>query len=193
MGKRKEKVFTKELLGKQLRDYYTQWNFLKEEGGSDPFWADGANMNLVRNHILWTRKQCEEFLSEEDYPEEYYLDLPPEVDANYMANEAELRESARDSLKVYRSSEAYQYLLKNAGMADPALQKEICLKPVLNYISGLETAINTNDLVTMRRHRDPSGYLESIERCARMLKEGLAAKKTEPIQLSFFDLMEDED
>lgn len=193
MGKRKEKTFSREFLGNQLRDSYVRWNALKEEGGSDPFWPDGTNMNLVRNHILWTRKQCEEFLSEEDYPEEYYLDLPPEVDANYMANEAELRESARKSLKIYRSSAAYQYLLKNAGKAAPALQKEICLKPVLNYISGLETATNTNDLVTMRRHRNPFGYLESIERCAKKLKEGLAAKKTEPIQLSFFDLMEDED
>lgn len=193
MGKRKEKTLSKESLGEQLRDSYVRWNALKEEGGTDPFWPDGANMNLVRNHILWFRKRCEEFLSTEEYPEEYYQDLPPEVDDNYMANEAGLRKSARESLKVYRSCEAYQYLLKNADRADPPLQKEIGLKPVLNYITGLDTAINTNDFVTMRRHRDPSGYLESIERCARNLKEALAAKKTEPIQLSLFDLMEDED
>ena len=77
MGKKKEK----ENLAEELAKSFERWEYLKEHGGSDPFWADGTNMNLVRNHIMYYKnKMVEEYGRDyEKYPEIFYRELPPEV------------------------------------------------------------------------------------------------------------------
>lgn len=64
------------------------WEDTKDNGCYDPFWADGTNMNLTRNHILYNKNILLEICTQENIhlPEEYYLQTPPEVDNNYMAN-----------------------------------------------------------------------------------------------------------
>ena len=64
-------ISTAEKLGKELRDSYERWNHILQNGAGDPFWKDGANMNLVRNHIIHYKRQCEAELLPEEYPEEY--------------------------------------------------------------------------------------------------------------------------
>lgn len=63
------------------------WKHLQEYGCNDPFWTDGCNMNLTRNHVLSYKQQIRELCEENNIslPEEYYLPTPPEVDNNYMA------------------------------------------------------------------------------------------------------------
>ena len=72
----------KEQLAEVIRESHEQWKRLRENGGNDPFWTDGVNLNLVRNHIIYGRRLCEEELQEGDYPEEYYLPLPEKVPPN---------------------------------------------------------------------------------------------------------------
>ncbi len=45
-------------------------------------------MNLVRNHILFHKKNISDICSENgfSFPEEYYIPIPPEVPRGYMAN-----------------------------------------------------------------------------------------------------------
>lgn len=64
------------------------WRNINENGCNDPFWADGVNMNLTRNHIIYARMRIYEICCEtgKKLPEEYYLPVPPEVDNNYMAS-----------------------------------------------------------------------------------------------------------
>lgn len=64
------------------------WNHINDYGCNDPFWADGCNMNLTRNHIIADRKRIEMICEESGLPlpEEYYRKIPPVVDDNYMAN-----------------------------------------------------------------------------------------------------------
>lgn len=71
-----------------IRKEIERWKDLKENGGSDPFWADGYNLNLVRNHIIYYKNNILELcsMSGMDFPEEYYLPTPPKVDDHYMAN-----------------------------------------------------------------------------------------------------------
>ena len=35
-----------------LEQDFARWDYINEHGSSDPFWPDGVNMNLVRNHII---------------------------------------------------------------------------------------------------------------------------------------------
>ena len=44
----------------ELEKAYAQWESLYQQGGSDPFYPDGVNLNLVRNHILYFKRQIEE-------------------------------------------------------------------------------------------------------------------------------------
>lgn len=63
------------------------WNYILEHGCNDPFWPDGANMNLIRNHIISYKPEIAECCEATGakLPLEYYLPTPPEVDENYMA------------------------------------------------------------------------------------------------------------
>ena len=73
---------------KEIVERIERWKHLSDYGGSDPFWTDGANMELVRNHIIYYKRKISELCEENGLPlpEEYYLPLPPAVDRNYMAN-----------------------------------------------------------------------------------------------------------
>lgn len=73
---------------KGIAESVSHWKSINENGCSDPAWADGCNMNLVRNHILYYKKKISQLCSTEGFriPEEYYMPTPPEVDDNFMAN-----------------------------------------------------------------------------------------------------------
>lgn len=73
-----------------IRREFDRWNDIAVNGCSDPFWADGANMNLVRNHILYRYNQLAEggFTLKTlfgEYPEE--RPVPPKVPENYMVKD----------------------------------------------------------------------------------------------------------
>lgn len=72
----------------QIRKEISHWKDINQNGCSDPFWPDGCNMNLTRNHIIYAREQIRKICEENQFsfPEECYLSLPPEVDMDYMAN-----------------------------------------------------------------------------------------------------------
>lgn len=72
----------------EILEEVEHWKHICFEGCNDPFWPDGCNMNLTRNHIMYYKKKIEELCLEtgETLPDEYYIPVPPEVDNNYMAN-----------------------------------------------------------------------------------------------------------
>lgn len=72
----------------ELKHSHEHWKYINDNGCGDPFWPDGTNMNLVRNHIIYYRKQIEDICVEtgKALPSEYYYPIPPLVDDNYIAN-----------------------------------------------------------------------------------------------------------
>ena len=88
MAKRKTPEQEIQGLCKDIRREIAHWIYLNENGGQDPFWPDGVNMNLTRNHIISDKYQIEEmcFQAALPFPDEYYLPTPPEVSDDYMAN-----------------------------------------------------------------------------------------------------------
>lgn len=179
MAKKKEK----ENLAEELTASFERWEYLKEHGGSDPFYADGTNMNLVRNHIMYYKnRMVEEFGADyEKYPEIFYRELPPEVKDSYMARAGEIRDGAAQALEYYISDPNFLYLLANKDMLTEKEAKQISLYNVLGYASGLARAIKDGDLITMRRHAGrPESYLESFAQCATRMMELIDEKKKEP-------------
>lgn len=73
---------------KQIWKEISHWKDINQNGCNDPFWPDGCNMNLTRNHIIYAQEQIRKICEENQIPlpEEYYFSVPPKVDNQYMAN-----------------------------------------------------------------------------------------------------------
>lgn len=84
------------------------WLHIKEYGCQDPFWPDGSNMNLERNHIAYHKKMIGEICAELEIPlpEEFYIPEPPEVNERYMAC---LRNKNIDDMQLARVERLRQF------------------------------------------------------------------------------------
>lgn len=170
-SKRRKNTPSVESLIQSIENTYASWEKYRDEGGSDPSWADGVNMNLLRNHIIYYRKQLEELSENGERPDILNRALPPEMPNDYMANADEIREAAGKSLEVYRSNPTYQWCIEQAKRIPEKLLKKTVIPNILGYVSGLESSIRNDDLVSMRRHRDPQGYMDSFERCKQEIEK----------------------
>ena len=178
----KGKKTSTEDYGEMLKERHENWRELLVSGGRDPFYADGVNMNLVRNHILYYRKQVEELSAPEDYPEAYHLPVPDEVDSGYIARKEEILANAKRSLAAYEADESYQYLIAHKGGFSEKTLDKVSVNSVIGYVSGLKLAIEEGDYVYMRRHEDAGRYIDSFVSAAEKMK-GLPV---EEVQLSLF-------
>ena len=85
--KRKVKEPSEAAMRAELGREFDRWNEIARNGCSDPFWADGVNLNLVRNHILYHYRQLAErgFVQMDLFGEPVgERPIPPQVDNDYM-------------------------------------------------------------------------------------------------------------
>lgn len=75
-------------LCRHIRQEIENWESINQYGCNDPFWPDGTNMNLTRNHIIYAKHRILEICERHGLttPEEMYLPTPPEVSDYYMAH-----------------------------------------------------------------------------------------------------------
>ena len=159
--------------GAALQKAFDRWDDIHKNGCDDPFWPDGVNLELVRNHILYYRALLEETPTLFGFPEIYYREVPPEIPQSYMARPDEIRAAAKASLEVYRADPDYQFIAEHREEIPEKVQKKLCIGAALGYVSGLERAIAEDNLVAMRRHEDPDSYLPGFVSCARQIRECL--------------------
>ncbi len=177
----------------EIRRELERWKYLQEHGGSDPFWPDGCNMNLVRNHVIYAKRKCEDMLMPEQYPEEYYLATPPEVDNDFMARKEEIAAHARTALSIYKKNQDYLFLLESISRLDTKNADKTHIGSVLNCVNALESAIENGEYPVMRRHERSDCYLNNLNsfRSCRAQVEKILGKNGKELpegQLSIFDL-----
>lgn len=75
-------------LCRHIRQEIENWESINQYGCNDPFWPDGTNMNLTRNHIIYAKYRITEIcaVNKIPIPEEAYLPVPPKVDEYYMSS-----------------------------------------------------------------------------------------------------------
>lgn len=157
----------KRKIEKELIAEYERWNHLYTYGGNDPFFTDGCNLNLVRNHIISYRMQLEELSYA---PEVYYRELPPEIDDSYMARKEEIRERAQNTLTLLLSNEDYQFLLKNKNSITEKDSQQIGLQNVLGYVKRFQAYLNEDNLCQLRRYAQDTIYTSSFTLCREKME-----------------------
>ena len=162
--------------------FYEEWNVLHERGGRDPTWPDGVRLNLVRNHIIGCQQSLRELCGICKLPE-IAKKAPPEVESEYMARADEIRKNAAETFCALQNSEDYRELRTlSKGISKVDFEKH-SVASMLGYVKKLETAIRSDDLVTMRRYEDGDFYLEIITETLAKVRE----LPFEGYQLSFFE------
>ena len=154
-----------------LQDSFDRWDDLNEYGGQDPFWSDGVNMNLERNHIIYYKNQMEDKYGSGEYPDIYYRDTPPEVSSDFMANPEQIRTDAAAALQVIEADDNLKFIRENIGVLTDKQRQALCVGAVLGYVQNLKYYIAEDDLVSMRRYCDPGWVLDSFQRLANRLSQ----------------------
>ena len=77
----------------EIRKAIQHWEDIHKNGCNDPGWPDGANLNLVHNHVCYYKNEIRRLCAEsgEPQPPEFYLPTPPVVDSNYFAKPSSAR------------------------------------------------------------------------------------------------------
>ena len=152
---------------KDCADYFERWNDLYENGGQDPFWEDGVNLNLTRNHILYAQKEMMRICGEIGYfmPEICTKEPPPVVDDRYMAKKDFILATARKVLADFQQNADYLALAAMNDKLTDEQKTKISYRTVVAYVSNLEQAIANEDYLLMRRYLYNTRYYDSIQEC----------------------------
>ena len=152
---------------------YEQWQSIFENGCQDPFWEDGINLNLVRNHIIYFHRQMNDLCEEIGYlkPEICSREIPKAVDPHYMAGTKEIEKQARKAFDLIEQCDDYLELVSFEDQLTDKQKKAVYYSVTLGYVNNLKNAINGKDYVVMRRYRDGAWILESINKCLERVKK----------------------
>ena len=155
----------------ELENSFARWEELFTKGGSDPFWTDGVDLNLVRGHIIYYKQQLEkQENSLFGLPDIYYRETPSEVDYNYMTRPDEIRENAQNAMETINADENLHFIREQYPTLSEQQIKQWHITAVINYADNLRRAIHEDDLVIMRRYKDPTRFLESFEAAAKQIQ-----------------------
>ncbi|MCM1061528.1 MAG: hypothetical protein NC452_14765 [Eubacterium sp.] len=155
----------------ELENSYKRWEELYIKGGSDPCWADGEGLWLVKNHIIHYKEQLTK--QENSFfglPDAYYRDLPPDVPRDYMARPDEIRENARKAMEIIEADENLKFVREQSKNLSAKQYDQLCIRYILGYAENIRTAIDKDDLITMRRYGNPERYLDSFRSAAEKIR-----------------------
>ncbi len=178
--------------GAELENLYKRWEHLYEHGGSDPFWSDGVNANMVKNQIIYCKSKIENENSLFLLPDAYYRDIPPELPNNYMARPDEIRENARKAMAVIDADENLKFVRERSKSLSEKELKRLCIPAIIGYAENIRRAIADDDLITMRRYEHPDRYLDSFRSATEKLRS-LNFSENNIEQLSDYEAEDEEE
>ena len=182
MGTKKNKISLNSLVAELIASSKRHQHLLTE-GGQDPFWADGCNANLVRNHIIHYKYKIKEFCEENnvDLPPEYFdIKTPDEVSQDFMAKPDEIRTAANKAEKILKPY--YEQLVEKGKTISEKQKDKVCFHNVCGYYKRLLLYIERDSLIDMRRYKWVDHYIESFVDCMKKIDK----LEPEEYQLSFF-------
>lgn len=156
--------------GAELENLYKRWDYLYEHGGSDPFWSDGINANMVKNQIIYCKNKIENENSLFLLSDAYYRDIPPELPNEYMARPNEIRENAKKAMAIIDEDDNLKFVREQSKNLSEKQVKRLCIPAIIGYAENIHRAVAEDDLLTMRRYENPERYLDSFRSAAKKLR-----------------------
>lgn len=167
----------KKTLKEELEESFQRWDNELYSGGSDPYYSDGVNMNLLRNHIIAYKTQI---LETGELPEIYHRKIPEELPESFMVQAEKIYQMAIDIFRQCRDDADYQFL---CGLElNPKMERMAEVINALKNVRELEGAIKKQDYVVMRRYYDKPDF----KKCRLIVER--SSEKIEPKieQMSLF-------
>lgn len=180
----------KELLDdyiEQCENSYKRWHDVFNNGCFDPTWADGVNLNLVRNHILIAKKNIGKLCKQEELEDPPILlrEIPPELDCDYMANAEWLREQGIIFLTKMEKDSSFQELQQEIKRLSPTQKLRSEIQRVICESTRLKHAVANDNLVDIRSLlRRQVEFFDNVAKALTVAGE----LPTETHQLSLFDI-----
>lgn len=182
------------LLGKELADSYSKWERrYRGEGTIDPFYADGYNLNMIRNQIYIQKKRIEKELPRELYPDEYLLPIPDLMNNEYVALQDEWVEVGEKRILEVKQMPDYLTLI-HSGYSKKFNEKQddknhIYYYAVVGYVKNFERSLQdakdyesgkkelalkyNNPYLDLRRYASykDSWWHEAFSRCITIIQK----------------------
>ena len=116
-----------EKLVSELAAEIAHWMNINEYGCNDPFWPDGCNMNLTRNHVIYYKRKIAEHCGEYKLPlpDLYYRPTPPEVSETYVAAKAMNSKDEHQQQRIKRLREFKENLTTKQAKYDEYSQQTL--------------------------------------------------------------------
>lgn len=187
LERKNEKIPLMEGLVAECENSYNRWQDIYENGCSDPFWEDGLNLNIIRNHITYYRNKikdlCERSLFER--PEILLREIPPKVDNKYMAKSDYIKQKGKELYAKLISDKAFSELQGEMNRLTDKQKNSNCFLYVAATARNLKTALDNNELVKVRNIlQNEADIFEKINNALDAAKD----LPTVPKQLSLLDI-----
>lgn len=101
-----------------------------------------------------------------------------------MAKPDEIRQAARETLAAYEKDEDYLALLRVGKQLSPKQKEKTGYLAVMGYVTRLKSALESDDLVTLRLYRRTDVYADAIKECRKRVD----VLELEPYQMTLFDI-----
>lgn len=159
-----DKELDGEDLALKLTALYMEWQYISENGTASTVWTDGQELNYIRRKIEMVRIEME---SAGYFPGIYYHELPVLMKIDYMKDADQIRTDAKEALKAYLEDENYRYILESAEVLGER-EREMMRsppEPLLLNVRKLQTAINADYVLGMKKYLDIEKMLFALKRC----------------------------
>lgn len=176
-----------EELIKQCENSFTSWNEIHSNGCRDPNWADGVNLNLVRNHIIYEQKEIERLCEEQDLEKPPILlrGVPEKISNDYVANKEQILSDGQKFLEQILADPTYQEFNSIYRLLSPTQKEYHLFKRLVNEICRLKIGLEKKDAVLVRiflyRQQETFDLLPAVLSAAESMP-------VEPHQISLFDI-----
>ncbi len=137
-----KKVSTESKLAESIQNLeegFDRWRDLYVNGGSDPFWSDGCNLGLVRNHIIYYKKEIEKLCSDihQPLPDICLKETPFEVPQYYYAKRNYIIDLANDIIKKVEATYSIDNYKKDSSL--------------VQYFHSFKQQLEENNLAYVRK------------------------------------------
>ncbi|MDE6724662.1 MAG: hypothetical protein K2J79_03565, partial [Ruminiclostridium sp.] len=100
----------------------------------------------------------------------FYREIPHELPQDFMACPDEIRKNARKAMEIIDADGDLKFIREQSKNLSKKQSEQLCIPAIMGYSETLRSAIAEDDLITMRRYKNPDRYLISFRSAAEKIR-----------------------